>query len=199
MPITSGYNFVTPPTTVMRKVKRPAPVGFGRHPAYDLGTDVYGTWLFSSKGTVFRGQDESGVTECEVGQGTADAGRPVLHLIPNGAWWVAWWCELFISVDICVPASLADGEWSFTDLELDVLAFPDGRVEVHDEDEYIEARDAGTISEEESRKAQAALVDVERWLRDGVEPFGGIGWARLDQATSLGLPAIKVLSHVPTA
>jgi hypothetical protein len=183
----------------MRKVKRPASDGFGRHPVYDLGTDVYGTWLFAPKGTVLRSQSGSGVAECEVGQGTADAGRPVLHLIQNGEWWVAHWCELFISVDICVPASRADGEWSFTDLELDVLAFADGRVEVHDEDEYMEACHAGTISAEESRKAQAALANVERWLRDGVEPFGGIGWARLDQAISLGLPAIKVLSHVPTA
>jgi hypothetical protein len=199
MPIAGGCDFVTPATYVMRKVKRPVTLGFGRHAVYDRGTDQHGTWLFSPKGTIFRSQNESGIQECEVGQGNADAGRPVLHLIPKGKWWVAWWCELFISVDICVPASLAEGEWTFTDLELDVLAFPDGRVEVHDEDEFKIARDAGVISREEAIKARAALVEIEHSMRESIEPFGAIGWARLEQAISAGLPPLRDLSRVPTA
>lgn len=192
---------MTPKTTVMRKVKRPE--GFGRWPAYELSIDDYGIWLFSPKGTIYRGQTGSHVVELEVGQGTGDAGLPVLHLIPNARWWTAWWCShdrpLFISVDICIPPALADGEWRYTDLELDALAYPDGRVEVHDEDEFVDACEAELISPEEATHARAALMEIERCLRDHIEPFGRVGWSKLDEAVNLGLPPIKVLADASSA
>jgi len=190
---------LTPNTVVIRKIKRPQALGFGRHPTYELATDRFGTWLFSPKGTIYRGQVGSEITECEVGQGTAEAGRPVIHLIPEGEWWVAHWCELFIAVDVCVPSELTDGEWRFTDLELDVLAIPDGRVEVHDEDEFEGACEAGLITPEEASSARAAAVDVEACLRNRNEPFGRVGWSRLEDAVNLGLPPIRELTHIPTA
>lgn len=190
---------MAPNTVVMRKIKRPKTLGFGRHPAYELAADRFGIWLFSPKGTIYRSQIGSEVVECEVGQGSADAGRPVIHLIPEASWWVAWWCELFISVDVCVPPRRVDGEWSFTDLELDVLAFPDGRIEVHDEDEFESACQAGFISPSEAASARAAVVEIERWLRSPIEPFGRVGWSRLEDAVNLELPPIKALGHVSSA
>ena len=116
-------------TAVIRKVKRPE--GMGRWPVYVMDRDCYGLWLFSPRGTIFRGQFGSTIGECEVGQGDREAGLDVMHLIPNSAWWTAAWCRghgIPISVDICTPPKRVDGEWSYFDLELDPVAFADGRV-----------------------------------------------------------------------
>ena len=166
-----------------------------------MSNDRHGLWLYSPRGTIYRGQVGSNVSECEVGQGNREAGLPVMHLIPNAAWWMAEWCsdEALISVDICTPPTLIDGEWSYTDLELDPLAFSDGRVEIHDEDEFVAACEAGLISRDEAIKARAAAAEVERYLRHRTEPFGRLGWDKLDEALRLSLPPIRVLRHVSTA
>ncbi len=72
-----------------------------------------------------------------------------MHLIPNATWWIAAWCSGHISIDICTPPTFIDGERSYTDLELDPLAFSDGRVEIEGEDEFIVACEAGLISRDE--------------------------------------------------
>ena len=84
-------------------------------------------------------------------------------------------------------------------LELDPLAFPDGRVEIEDEDEFVAACDVGLISHDEAIKARAASTEVERCLRHRTEPFGRVGWDKLDEALSFSLPPIRVLRHVSTA
>jgi predicted RNA-binding protein associated with RNAse of E/G family len=143
------------------------------------------------------------VTECEVGQGTREAGRPVMHLIPKAAWWIAMWCDdgslSLINVDICTPATLVHGEWTYTDLELDPHTFPDGRVEIDDEDEFLAACDSGLISPAEAIEARNAAQDIERYLRDGIEPFGRVGWQRLHEAMNLALAPLTALHHVPAA
>ena len=67
----------------------------------------------------------SNIGACEVGQGEPDEGLPVMHMVPNATWWIAAWCSGHISIDICTPPTLIDGERSYTDLELDPLAFSD--------------------------------------------------------------------------
>ena len=183
-------------TVVIRKIKRPE--GIHRWPAYIISNDRHGLWLYSPKGTIFRGQLGSNIGECEVGQGNREEGLPVMHLIPNAAWWIAAWCSEHISIDICTPSTLIDGEWSYTDLELDPIGFSDGRVEIEDEDEFVAACDAGLISRDEAIKARAASTEVERCLRRRTEPFGRVGWDKLDEALSFSLPPIRVLRHVST-
>ena len=187
-------------TVVIRKIKRPD--GLRRWPAYELGEDRHGLWLYSPKGTIFRGQQGAEIGECAVG-GYGNEGRPVLHLIPRDAWWMAAWCE-GISVDICTAPSLIDGEWHYIDLELDVIAHgkghvADGRVHIDDEDEFLAACEAGLISRDEAKQARDAATEMEQCLRLRTEPFGRLGWDKLDKAIGLCLPAIRKLRHVSTA
>jgi Protein of unknown function (DUF402) len=142
--------------TIIRKVKRPD--GIGRWPAFVVSEDSFGVWLYSPKGTIYRGRAGSIITECEVGQGHRAEGRPVLHLVSRAAWWIAAWCfdgdRPVISVDICTPATLIDGEWHYVDLELDPHVFGDGRVEVLDEEEFRAACEAGLITPTEAIEAR---------------------------------------------
>ena len=182
---------------VIRKIKRSK--ALGRWPVYEIGRDRYGLWLYSPKGTIYRGQEGSDIGECEVGQGDRPEGMPVMHLIPNEGWWIAAWCSEYISVDICTPPTFIDGEWHYTDLELDPIAFTDGRVEVHDEDEYAAACDTGLILHDEAIQARVAATEVEQGLRHHTEPFGCVGWEKLHEAEGLSLPPIRELRHVSTA
>ena len=184
-------------TVVIRKVKRPE--GMGRWPAYVMGGDRHGLWLFSPKGTIYRGQSGSEIAECEVGQGDREAGLDVMHLIPDSGWWITAWCrehEVRIGVDICTPPRLIDGEWSYIDLEIDPALLSDGRVEIHDEDEFAAACKAGVISPDEAIEAQAATAEIEQCLLNGTEPFGRVGWDRLEEALGLSLPPIRELRHI---
>ena len=187
-------------TVVIRKVKRPE--GIARWSAYVMGSDHHRLWLYSPKGTLYRSQVGSDIGECEVGQGSGPAGLPVMHLIPDAAWWIAAWCSdghnAHIGVDICVPPALIDGEWRYIDLELDLVAHADGRVRIEDEDEFIDACEAGLIARDEAIHAQAAAVEIERGLRDRTEPFGRHGWDKLDEALLLPLSPIRALRHVST-
>ena len=191
-----------PLRTVIRKVKRPE--GIARWSVYVMGNDRHGLWLYSPKGTIYRSQVGLNVVgECEVGQGIGEAGLPVMHLIPNAAWWTAAWCSdgenPQISVDICTPPTPIDGEWSYIDLELDPVAYSDGRVEIDDEDEFVDACEAGLITRDEAINARSAAAEVERCLRHRIEPFGHLGWDKLDEALSLSLPPIRALRHLSTA
>jgi hypothetical protein len=187
-------------TTVIRKLKRPD--GVGRWPAYVLGEDSFGLWLYSPRGCRYRGRAGAIVTECEVGQGNRASGLPVMHLIPKVGWWFAAWYRdgeaSIIGIDICTPPILVDHEWHYTDLELDPHAFGDGRVEVHDESEFIAACEAGLISSIEAAEARTTAAEIAQKLRDKREPFGRAGWDKLDQALDLTLPPITRLSEPTT-
>ncbi len=180
----------------LRKVKRP-PGWCGRWRAYVLGEDPYGVWLYTPAGSLFRGSDGETTGECEVGQGSRDAGLPVLSLVPTDGWWVGTWyansADPWITVDICTPPTLIDGEWTYIDLELDPHRTRDGRVGIADEDEFLDACKAGTISGGEQVAARAAATEMEGLLRDRGEPFGSVGWRWLRQATALPLPPLTEL------
>ena len=182
-------------TTVIRKIKRPD--GIGRWPAYVLAEDSFGSWLYSPMGCRYRGRSGETITECEVGQGDRAHGLPVLHLAPKIGWWFAAWHRLggaaIIGIDVCTPPTRIDDEWRYTDLELDPHGFGDGRLELHDEDEFAAACEAGLISASEAAEASAAAAELLQGLREKREPFGRAGWDRLDSALALQLPPITVL------
>jgi hypothetical protein len=184
-------------TTVIRKIKRPG--GMGRWPAYVLAEDSFGSWLYSPLGCVYRGQSGETITECEVGQGNRARGLPVLHLVPRVGWWFAAWYRIggaaIIGIDICTPPTRINDEWHYTDLELDPHGLDGGRVELHDEDEFTAACEAGLISATEASEASAAAAELVQCLREKREPFGRVGWDRLDSALGLQLPPITTLSE----
>lgn len=184
--------------TVIRKLKRPDTMN--RWAAYRVWEDELGVWLFSPKGTLYRGQTGSRIGECEVGQGDRDEGVPVIQLMPRSLWWTAIWSREHnarISVDICTPPARYDGEWTYVDLELDSVLRECGSVELVDEDEFDEACQTGLIVEEEAAEARTAGAETIRAMRGQSEPFNKVGWERLDQALSLALPPIRSLRAVP--
>jgi hypothetical protein len=186
---------------VIRKIKRSK--GFARWCAYEFERDGFGLWLFTPQGSLFRAEVDGTITECEVGQGTRSAGLAVLHLIPLSGWWMAQWTAkaegAFISVEVCTPPAIIDGEWQFVDLELDPYREPDGRVAVDDEDEFMAAYQAGVISPGEAAAARAAATEVAGWLDGAVEPFGQVGWEKLRDAADCGLTPLRWLPDALTA
>jgi hypothetical protein len=182
---------------VIRKVRRPNRVGVW--PAYVVAEDDFGTWLFSPKGSLFRGENnEAVIGVVEVGQGDRDAGIDVLHLAPHGDWWFAAWWDLddvrHLTVDIARPAEVVGGVCTYVDLELDLFKTNAGEIGVVDIDEFEEACAIGQISNSEQREALATTTAVEGLLRDDSPPMDQTGWRRLDQLRSLNL---KPLTELP--
>src|SRR4029450_286897 len=95
-----------------------------------LGEDEHGAWLWGPKGrTVRRGEAHEFTTE-----------QDSLFLIPPGAWWaLSWWLghetiELYVNIQ--TPAVWSGDLLTTVDVDLDVIRFTDGRVEVVDRDEF---------------------------------------------------------------
>ena len=183
----------------VRKLKRP--VGSGVWPAYVLAEDAYGLWLHSPAGSTYRGEDGRTARLCEVGQGDRAAGRPIVQLIPSAGWWLATWsgreAELPITIDICTPPRLAGREWTYTDLELDPYLTDAGEVGTDDWDEFLAACESGLISRAEQVAARNATADIEDLLGRRIEPFGEIGYGRLDAALAMALQPLTDLSGAP--
>jgi hypothetical protein len=179
----------------VRKLKRP--VGSGIWSAYVLGVDEYGTWLHTPPGSLYRGHDGERTEVCAVAQDSAGAGRPIVQLIPPGAWWIATWYavteERVVTVDICTPAVLAGRTWTYVDLELDLWrSIDDGVVATDDWDEFRDACEVGQIRQDEAAQAIAAVATVEDLLRLGVEPFGREGAMKLTTTQEMALPPLLV-------
>lgn len=186
----------------MRKVKLGG--AYGRWPAYEVGQDDHGSWLFCPKGTVYQGHPTEGpMVEIEVGQGTREEGLSVLHLVAPDRWWIAAWYELDgvrqVAVDVCTPPACDGDEWSYTDLELDLHWASDGKFGVFDEDEFEDAIEAGSITPDEAEHARITARDALELLSTRGEPFGLTGWTTFDQSVAACLAPIKVLGPTTTA
>lgn len=182
---------------MLRKVKRTKDY-FSRWPAYEICSDDYGTWLYSPSGTVHLGYPGTGdVVLWEVCRShQAPDGLPQIHLMPKNAWWVAFFFigkngDKTIAVDISVPATLKNDEWTYIDLELDPIWRSDRPTELFDVDEFDDAVKSGLINDEEARNANSAATEVMNHLQNGMEPFGKVGWEIMEKAIASQLPAIK--------
>lgn len=185
-------------TVFVRKRKRP--IGSGVWAAYVLAEDSDGIWLHTPAGSLHRGEDGEQVGYCESARDPNGAGRSMVQLVPATGWWIASWIagddEPAIAIDICTPPELSGSEWAYADLELDPFLRA-GRVGVDDWDEFVHACEAGVISADEEAAARSATAQVEHWLRDRIEPFGGKGLGWLDTVRRLALPPLVVLDDVP--
>jgi hypothetical protein len=181
----------------IRKLKRPD--GCAVWPAYRTGEDRFGTWLFTPKGSLYRGEKAGVAAYCNVGS-PVGPGVAVLHLVPRTGWWIAtFWDQAesrwSVTVDICTPPRLADGVWTYSDLELDILAGPGtGDVQIVDEDEFAAACDGGFITPGEAVAARQAAGQVARLVRDAVDLFASVGPRRLLAAMGLQLAPVR---HLP--
>lgn len=193
MPATSDLVWI-------RKVKRPG--GSGLWGAYDLGTDVFGTWLFTPGGSLYRGEDGTTWGTCEVSQSSPGGlGRPTVYLVPTAGWWIACWRGPEpihrVDIDISTPPRLVDRVWVYVDLELDPFVTQQGETGCQDVDEFVAACDARLISAEEERCALAAAAELDTALRSRTPPFDATGDDRLADAVALGLAPLTDLSSHP--
>jgi predicted RNA-binding protein associated with RNAse of E/G family len=62
-----------------------------------------------------------------------------------------------------------------------------------DEDEFVDACAAGLISSVEKLEARKATVEVEAAIRAQDEPFGQLGWNKLDMAIAMSLEPLTDL------
>jgi protein associated with RNAse G/E len=108
---------------------------WGGHPHYRgdmrvLGDDQHGTWLWGRSGRVLLKGDG----------GSLVAQQDTVIVVPREAWWhAAWWLghpEIALYVNINTPARRDDDRLVAVDLDLDVIRWHDGRVEVVDRDEF---------------------------------------------------------------
>ena len=148
-----------------------------------LGEDVHGVWL-------------GGPNDTPVKRG---AKPPIIApafalLIPPGQWWAATFNPAgspfgYIAyVDICTPGVWEGSTVTAVDLDLDVVMRPDGRVELLDEDEFIENGAAMAYPEHVVDQARAAAALVHLVMESGGEPFAAIGAGWLEKA--IALPAL---------
>jgi hypothetical protein len=180
--------------TFIRKLKRPD--GSGLWPAYRIGQDRYGSWLFTPQGSRYRGEKAGVASYCYVGS-PAGPGIAVLHLVPAAGWWIATFPDRdrsrwSVTVDICTPPRLDGGVWTYTDLELDIeVAAGTGEVRITDEDEFAAACESGYIAAGEAAAARQAAGQVARLIRAAREPFSRAGPRKLSEALGLGLPPVR--------
>lgn len=164
--------------------------------SYVLGTDDFGTWLHTPAGSVYRGEDGRQAGVCEVAQDDTGVGQQIVQLIPPNDWWIATWyppsADHDVTIDICSPAVLVGGTWTYTDMELDPWRARDGSVGTDDWHEFHAAHAAGWINTHEVEASQAAAATIERLLGQRTEPYGQTGDDRLVAATQLGLPRLVI-------
>jgi protein associated with RNAse G/E len=132
-----------------------------------LGDDELGAWLWGVSGrTMYRGDDGLFVTE-----------YPVLILIVPDEWWsVSWWVghpEVDIYVNISTPAVWSDGRIVATDVDLDVIRYADGRVEVVDREEFELHQELYDYPQAIIDAAESATARAHELVLANVPPFDG--------------------------
>ena len=130
----------------------------------ELGEDDHGLWLAARRG----GPIQRGAEPPQPGPGWA-------CLVPRTGWWIA---HFYLAGDVVVYVNVTDeprrllGLISAIDLDLDVVGWRDGRVEVEDEEEFrLHIVRFGYPADvvAAARATSASLVEA---IDTGDEPFG---------------------------
>jgi protein associated with RNAse G/E len=150
-----------------------------------LGEDEHGTWIWGPSGrTIWRGQEPLFATQLDA-----------LVLVVPGAWWSpAWWVnhpEMSVYVDIGTPPVRESGQITSIDLDLDVIRFRDGRVQIVDRDEFELHQKAFAYPSDVIDNAERAANSVLELLTADVAPFDGVAAQRwIDRARAAELPRL---------
>jgi len=146
-----------------------------------LGEDEHGIWLWGPAGTQAQRGESVPIT----------FETPTVKLITDD-WWTAIWSlspiirsQWRVYVDIVAPARWREGAVQMIDLDLDVYRSLDGRVRMLDEDEFAEHQVTLGYPQELIDGAREAGDRLLEMVREGVEPFGTVGTAWLEQAARL--------------
>jgi protein associated with RNAse G/E len=152
-----------------------------RHWQFDmlrLGEDEHGLWLWSPAGSPM-----------QRGHEPAKQSRSVnVKLIPDGKWWTAIWAwqrshDLY--VDIITPAQWQGNTVTMVDIDLDIVRWSDGRVEVVDEDEFAEHLIRYQYPQRLVATARSTTAQLAVAVELGHEPFGEVAAAWMQRAVRL--------------
>lgn len=146
-------------------------------PVQHLGSDEHGTWFGGSPGIQLQKNEEPPITEVD----------GFVMLVPSAGEWIAFWNrsdEAAVYVDITDTPRLELGTISAVDLDLDVIVWQDGRVEVVDRDEFDQHRREMGYPAEVVAAAEAAAVWVEAAMRAGQAPFDRTAEPWLERAAA---------------
>ncbi len=123
-------------------------------------------------------------------------------LVPRDHWWMAWFAfdrDFSLYVDIVTPPVVRGTSITMIDLDLDVIRWSDGRVELLDEDEFEDHRVRLGYPDDVVAGALASGRHVLAAVQAGEPPFDAPGerWSDLvrtraaqaqDQAGQAGRP-----------
>lgn len=143
-----------------------------------LGQDEHGLWLWSPAGTDMQRGDEP------VRQSSAVN----VKLVPEDKWWTAIWAyrhHVDLYVDIVTPPSWNGSIVTMVDIDLDVVRWPDGRVQVLDEDEFLEHQIRMDYPPRLIDTARATAARIAVAVESRHEPFGDVGVSWLERAVEL--------------
>jgi hypothetical protein len=108
-----------------------------------------------------------------------------LMLTPPDAWWApSWWighAEVEVYVNINTPAVIDGERIVYVDLDLDVIGFLDGRVEVVDQDEFAIHQLQYGYPPDVIARAEQAAAEAFDLVTGKVPPFDGAAaraWAK---------------------
>ena len=152
-----------------------------RHWQFDmrvLGEDLHGLWLWSPAGSDMRRGNEP------MRQST----RINLKLIPDNKWWTAIWHDqhdVDLYVDIITPPTWKGSTVTMVDIDLDVMRWLDGHVEVADEDEFEQHQVEMEYPQRLIDTARATTARIALAAEARHEPFGAVGDAWMLKAIDL--------------
>lgn len=143
-----------------------------------LGEDEHGLWLWSPPGT-----------EMQRGYEPVRRSRHTnVKLIPTDKWWTAIWShrgKAQLYVDVITPPRWTGATVTMIDIDLDVVRWADGTVEVLDEDEFLEHQQALDYPPRLVDTARAVAARLTLALEAGHEPFETVGAAWMERAVAL--------------
>ncbi|MCA2214384.1 DUF402 domain-containing protein [Jidongwangia harbinensis] len=145
-----------------------------RYTLEPFATDRHGWWLGGRAGILLQRGSEPPVVQPS----------DVVLLVPPGEPWIASWNDpaandIALYVDV-TTTPVRDGDAVHAvDLDLDVVRWRDGRVDVLDEDEFADHQVRYGYPPEIVTQALETTGDLVARITAGTEPFGAAGAARL--------------------
>ena len=145
---------------------------------YRLGDDEHGLWLWSPPGSRMQRGDEPPKLSATTN----------VKLIPDGKWWTAIWGHersYDLYVDIITPPQWAASRVTMVDVDLDIVRWRDGRVEIADEDEFEVHAVSMDYPQRLIDTARATTARLCIAVESRHEPFGDAGATWMERAISL--------------
>jgi hypothetical protein len=153
-----------------------------RHHGVPLGEDEHGLWFHLRVGDpVYRGD--------EVLFHGQHGGLIVVP--PGDASWMGWFLppgrDFDLYVDIVSHVVRTETAITMVDLDFDVVRFIDGRVELVDEDEFVEHRVKYDYPDDVAERAIASARDVLASVQADEPPFDGVAARRWGATVGIDL------------